>query len=129
MLTVYTSSRTSGAHHTHVSQNRKILTPVFSIYNRDLPVNDIFRVTCELHSMRSVVLVLPSFYIGKMATIVRPCIVAGLTENELWSKIRLASHAHKPLPPPPSNADRGSPVILSAITGAFIICIDTYLIA
>ncbi len=80
-------------------------------------------MTCDLHSLRAVVLVLPSFYHGKMATIVRPCIVSGLTEHELWSKIRLASHAHKPLPPPPSNADRGSPLILSAITGAFAFCI------
>jgi hypothetical protein len=69
--------------------------------------------------MRSVVLVLPSFYAGKTATVVRPCIVSGVTETELWSKIRLASHAHKPLPPPQSNADRNVAVILSAITGAF----------
>jgi hypothetical protein len=66
--------------------------------------------------MRSVLLVLPSFYAGKMATIVRPCIVAGVSEVELWSKIRMASYAHKPLPPPQSNADRGVPMILSPIT-------------
>ncbi len=51
-----------------------------------------------------------------MATIVRPCIVAGVSEVELWSKIRMASYAHKPLPPPQSNADRGVPMILSPIT-------------
>lgn len=90
----------------------------FSIYKRDLPTEDVFRVMCDLHSMRGAVLVLPSFYAGKMATIVRPCIVAGVTEGELWGKIRHASHAHKPLPPPQSNADKNVPIILSAITGS-----------
>jgi hypothetical protein len=77
--------------------------------------------------MQSIVLVLPSFYAGKVTTIVRPCIVAGITEKALWSKVQLASHAHKPVPPAPSNADKIEPMILSGITGiVFVFAVAAY---
>ena len=71
--------------HTQRYLHRNQLTlPLLSIYKRDLPAGDVFRVMCDLHSMRGAVLVLPSFYAGKMATVVRPCIIAGVSEVELW---------------------------------------------
>jgi hypothetical protein len=112
VLSVGTEEDVRSSLHAHGASLHKSLT----IYGRDLPASDVLRFACDLNSMRGVILVLPSFYAGKMTTIVRPCIVAGVTESELWSKVRLASHAHKPLPPPPSNADRIAPVILSAIS-------------